>query len=134
LHEWDSEGALAKPPFSHEVIAVAIEAANFIEVQQRFDQSAAFGPMEGAANADGRRRSMVINRLHTRPRMMIRAPPTPQTAQTATDSPSAKAGAWLRARSKHEKDEHHGPAEGVEHYRVLFVEHQLASSGLLKVE
>jgi len=82
-----------------QAIAATSEGANFIKVHQCFGQSAAAGPMEGAANADGRRRSTVINRLHTTPRMTIRALPTPQTAQTVTDSPPAKAAGWLRAAS-----------------------------------
>ena len=50
--------------------------------------------MEGAANNDARRRSTLINRLHTTPRMTIRELPTPQTTRTAADSPSAKAPAF----------------------------------------
>ena len=57
------------------------------------------GPREGGENIDVRRRSRVITRLHTTPRMTITKLPTPQTAQTAADSPPANADAWLRAAS-----------------------------------
>ena len=73
-----------------------MKAANRMK-STKLNQSAATGLVEGDTNTEVRRRSAVINRLNTKPKMTIKAIPIPQTVQAATDSPAAKAGAWLRA-------------------------------------